>query len=125
MTTTTLCTEEEIAQLVRAFYARVRLDPHLGPIFDAHIADWNHHLEKLTTFWSAILRRTGRYTGAPMPKHIALPGLSAELFERWLAVFRETTAAQPNRAMGEHAYAMAERIAQSLWSGYQLSRAPR
>lgn len=124
MATSDLCTEEEIARLVHAFYAKVRRDHVLGPIFNAHIDDWDRHLAKLADFWSSILRRTGRFTGAPMPKHVALPGLSAELFERWLTLFEETTAAQPNRAMGEQAYAMAQRIAQSLWYGYQLSRDP-
>lgn len=121
---TGFCTEEEVWTLVHTFYARVRQDEELGPIFDAHIDDWDHHLAKLVDFWSAILRRTGRFTGAPMPKHAALPGLSAELFQRWLGLFRENAATQPNRAMAEQACAMAERIAQSLWMGYQISRDP-
>lgn len=124
MATSDLWTEEEITHLVHAFYAKVRRDDVLGPIFDAHIEDWDRHLAKLVDFWSSILRRTGRFTGAPMPKHAALPGLSADLFHRWLTLFLETTSAHPNQAMGEHAYAMAQRIAQSLWYGYQLSRDP-
>jgi hemoglobin len=119
-----LCTEAEISAMVHAFYARVRSDPVLGPIFNGHIQAWDPHLAKLVDFWSSILRGTGRFSGTPMPKHIALPGLSAELFERWLALFHETTAAQPNQAMGEHAYAMAQRIARSLWYGYQISHHP-
>ena len=124
MTATELCTEEEISRMVHAFYARVRQDDVLGPIFDTHVDDWDLHLDRLVDFWSAILRRTGRFTGAPMPKHAVLPGLTAELFERWLGLFREIADAQPNRAMGEQAQAMAQRIAQSLWMGYQASRDP-
>ncbi|WP_406625261.1 group III truncated hemoglobin [Acidovorax sp. SDU_ACID1] len=119
-----LCTEAEISELVHAFYARVRQDEVLGPIFDAHVDDWDHHLAKLVDFWSSILRRTGRFSGSPMTKHAALSDLSAELFHRWLALFRETAAEQPNRAMAAQACAMAERIAQSLWLGYQLNRSP-
>ncbi len=119
-----LCTEAEIAHMVHAFYAEVRRDDALGPIFNAHVDDWDHHLSMLVDFWSAILLRTGRVSGAPMPKHAALPGLNAALFERWLALFQATTAAQPNHAMGEQAYAMAQRIAQSLWYGYQTSQDP-
>jgi hemoglobin len=121
---TALCTEEEIVSLVHAFYARVRSDPQLGPIFDRHIADWDAHLGRLVDFWSSVLRRTGRFSGAPMPKHNALPDLSAELFERWLGLFAQTTAAQPNSALKAHADAAAGRIAQSLWYGYQLNRDP-
>lgn len=124
MTANALCTEEEVSTLVHAFYGRVREDAVLGPIFNRHVSDWDHHLAKLVDFWSAILLRTGRFTGAPMPKHAALPGLTAELFQHWLALFRETAGAQPNQAMGTQACAMAERIAQSLWMGYQISRAP-
>jgi hemoglobin len=122
--TSALCTEQEITDLVHAFYARVREDEALGPIFNAHIGDWDRHLARLVDFWSSLLLRTGRFTGAPMPRHIALPGLSAGLFERWLNLFREVSAAQPNRPMGEQAHEMARRIAQSLWMGYQMSRQP-
>ncbi len=120
-----LCTEEEVARLVHDFYDRVRQDETLGPIFEANVGDWDRHLAKLVDFWSSILLRTGRFTGAPMPKHAALPGLTAELFQRWLALFREVAAAQPNQAMGAQACVMAQRIAQSLWLGYQMSRDAR
>lgn len=120
-----LCTEEEVASLVHAFYARVRKDEVLDPIFGARIADWDHHLAKLVDFWSAILRRTARFSGTPMAKHAALPGLSLELFERWLGLFEITLTEQPNRAMADQALQAAHRIAQSLWSGYQMSRDPK
>ena len=119
-----LCTEAEVAALVHSFYASVRKDEVLGPIFDAHIDDWDQHLSQLVDFWSSILRRTGRFSGNPMPKHAALPTLSAALFQRWLRLFRENAATQSNQAMAEQACAMADRIAQSLWLGYQMSRDP-
>ena len=124
MNAPTPCTEEEVTCLVHDFYARVRDDAVLGPIFETHIDDWDRHLAKLVDFWSSILRRTGRFTGAPMPRHAALPGLDAALFHRWLALFRQTAAQQPNQAMAAQACAAAERIAQSLWMGYQMSRDP-
>ncbi|MCP5327718.1 MAG: group III truncated hemoglobin [Sinobacteraceae bacterium] len=124
MAAVVLCTEEEITALVHAFYAKVRRDAALGPIFEAHVDDWDHHLAKLVDFWSAILLRTGRFSGAPMPKHAALPGLNADLFKRWLALFLETTAEQPNREMGSQAYVAAQRVAQSLWYGYQYTHQP-
>lgn len=119
-----LCTEAEVTAMVRAFYADVRRDAVLGPIFNEHVDNWDHHLAKLVDFWSSVLRGTGRFTGAPMPKHAALPGLTPDLFQRWLALFRETTATLPNRAMGAQARLLAQRIARSLWYGYQLSRNP-
>lgn len=119
-----LCSEEEITALVHAFYARVRLDELLGPIFDAHVDDWPRHLVKLVDFWSSVLLRTGLFSGAPMPRHAALPGLHPALFRRWLALFRQTADEQPNQPMAAQACAAAERIAQSLWMGYQIMRSP-
>src|SRR5690606_7941927 len=94
-----ICTEDEIETLVYSFYDRVRADAELGPIFNAHIENWDTHLKKMVSFWSSMIRGTGTYSGTPMPKHIALPDLSAELFQQWLALFRETTQALSNQLL--------------------------
>ncbi|PAT40177.1 preprotein translocase subunit TatC [Vandammella animalimorsus] len=119
MTDDPICSEQEITELVQRFYARVRQDAQLGPIFEAHIDDWDEHLAKLMDFWSSILLRSGRFSGAPMPKHAALPGLTQALFRHWLELFAQTLAEQPNERLAEQAMAAARRIAQSLWMGYQ------
>jgi len=119
-----LCGEDEVVALVADFYSRIRDDEVLGPIFARHVRDWDRHLPKMVDFWSTALRRTGRYRGTPMPVHSALPGLDAAHFSRWLGVFRTTTAAQGNAALQARADELAERIAQSLWYGYQLHRRP-
>jgi len=124
MPTLDTCTEDEVRDLVYSFYAKVRCDEILGPIFNAHVSDWDHHLGKMVDFWSAILRGTARYHGTPMPKHAVLPDLSGELFQRWLSLFRDTAGSLNNLAMGKRAAEMAQRIAQSLWFGYQLHREP-
>ena len=36
--------EAFISRLVDEFYARVRLNPHLGPVFEAAVDDWPGHL---------------------------------------------------------------------------------
>ena len=82
--------EEMIRDLVHAFYARVRRDPILGPIFNARIDDWPHHLDKLCAFWSSVTLMTGRYKGTPMKVHAELPEATAGHFERWLALFQAT-----------------------------------
>lgn len=122
MPTPDLCTEEDVHRLVHGFYGRVRSDTVLGPIFDRHIQDWDPHLAKMVDFWSSALRGTARFRGAPMPKHIALPGLTADLFHRWLALFAQTTATLGNAAMQARANELAQRIADSLWYGYCISR---
>ena len=117
-----ICTEAEIRGLVHTFYAKARADAALGPVFEAQVHDRDEHLATLSDFWSAVLLGTRRFTGMPMPKHAAMPHLSAELFERWLALWGETLAALPNRALADAAGEMAKRMARSLWYGYQLSR---
>jgi hemoglobin len=116
-----LCTEEEIATLVQRFYARVRRDPQLGPLFNTRIHDWPAHEAKLCEFWSSALRGTRRFRGTPMPVHAALPGLSAELFGHWLQLFDATAATLANTALRERVTDLAHRIADSLWYGYQLA----
>ena len=119
-----LYTEEEIANLVHTFYAKARKDPGLGPIFEAHVIDWDAHFVQMINFWSAQLRGTSRFRGAPMPKHIALPDLNAALFERWLQLFRETTEEMGNPGLQQQANAIATFIAGRLWQGYQMSNYP-
>ena len=114
-----LCSEDEVARLVHAFYARVRGDARLGPVFEAHVDDWPAHLAQLVDFWSAMLRGTRRFHGAPVQRHNALPGLDAGMFERWLALFRQTTAELGNPAMQALADDMAERVAATLQARYR------
>lgn len=84
--------EDMIHAVVHGFYAGIRKDDLLGPIFNAAIApeDWPVHLAKMCDFWSATLLRTGRYDGRPLPPHLAIPGLGETHFRRWLTLFRET-----------------------------------
>jgi hemoglobin len=124
MSRSELCTEQEITTLVHGFYDRVRADPMLGPVFNTHISNWDTHLAIMVRFWSSLLLGSGTYSGTPMPKHVALPDLTADMFRHWLALFEQTTAALPNRVMAEKALDFAHRIARSLWFGYQMSNTP-
>lgn len=108
--------DDLIARLVDTFYARVRLDPELGPIFEGHVTDWDLHLSQMRLFWSSVALMSGRYHGRPMPKHMNLP-IDARHFDRWLALF-ETVACevcQPKAA--EHFLERARRIAENLEYG--------
>lgn len=83
---------EVIRAVVDDFYGRVRQDALLGPVFDAHVADWGPHLNKMYGFWSTVLLGDRQYTGNPFVKHHAISELSAGHFERWLNLFAETLA---------------------------------
>lgn len=86
--------EEDLTRLVDTFYARVREDPMLGPIFNGAIQDWPVHLAKLQAFWSSVMLTSGRYKGRPMPAHIRhAETITPDTFVRWLALWKETTEA--------------------------------
>ena len=63
-------TEASLGQLVDTFYARVRRDPLIGPVFNNAIDDWPDHLDRLQAFWSSVMLTSGRYKGRPLPAHI-------------------------------------------------------
>lgn len=84
-------TEEMIHDVVHAFYATIRTDPALGPIFKRVIGEnWDPHLAKMCDFWSSVLLMTGRFEGNPMAKHVAVGGIRPTHFARWLHLFRQT-----------------------------------
>ena len=109
-------TEALIERLVRRFYDRVRADSVLGPVFAERIADWEPHLQQMFAFWSSVALLTGRYHGRPMQKHAPLP-VSAEHFDRWLALFEETARELCSPAAADHFIERARNIAQSLEMG--------
>lgn len=107
--------DEGLGHLVEAFYARVRADEELGPIFKDVIADWPEHLGKLTDFWSSVMLTTGRYKGQPVPAHMKHRSrITPELFERWLGLWVETTDAVMEPAAARALQDKARRIAQNL-----------
>ena len=84
--------ERMIHDVVHGFYAAIRNDALLGPIFNGAIAPeaWPVHLAKMCDFWSSMLLKTGRYDGRPLPPHLRISGLGEEHFRRWLKLFRST-----------------------------------
>lgn len=83
-------TEAVIRDVVVEFYRRARRDDRLGPIFAAHVRDWDVHLARMVDFWSAALLRTGRYSGRPVERHRSVAGIAAGHFDRWIERFEET-----------------------------------
>lgn len=112
-----------ISLLVDSFYARVRGDDVLGPIFDARITDWPKHLHQMKHFWASVLHASGTFSGNPMQKHIAIPGIEAAEFRRWLALFDETLRAiEPSPEASALVAARARQIADSLLMGIRIHR---
>jgi hemoglobin len=81
--------ERMIQAVVDEFYAAVRLDGLIGPIFNSAIAPerWPARLDKLCDFWSGALLGSSRYDGRPLPPHLSIPDLGDQHFQRWLKLF--------------------------------------
>lgn len=117
-------TEEMIHEVVHGFYAKVRSDPALAPIFDGVIpADaWPAHLAKMCDFWSSVLLMSGRFKGTPMAAHARIADIRPTHFARWLHLFRQTVEALCPPPAAALFVAKSEMIAQSLQYGIAASR---
>ena len=108
-------TEADLQQLVDTFYAKVREDEAIGPLFNEAVDDWPHHLEKLSAFWSSVMLTTGRYKGSPMMAHLRHSGaIEPAMFDRWLELWSETAGELLSAEDAAAVVAKAERIAESL-----------
>lgn len=117
-TTTPPLDEAQLRRMVERFYALVRADPELGPIFEARLAGrWPAHLDKMVDFWSSALLRTGRYAGNPRAAHAAIPGLGPEHFARWLVLFEGCLAELFEPATAASILARAQAMAEGLQRG--------
>lgn len=93
----TIQNRSDVSQLVNLFYAKIRKDELLGPIFNKHIADkeWPAHLSKLTDFWETNLFGIIKFKGNPSAKHINVDAQSDYTIEqnhfgKWLQLWFET-----------------------------------
>jgi hemoglobin len=113
--------EASVARLVRTFYGRAREDDLIGPIFNRAVADWDHHIGKITDFWSSMMLKTGRYDGRPMRPHLVLP-LTPAHFDRWLLLFEQTARDIFSADVAEAFMIRARRIADSFEMGIATTR---
>ena len=122
MTAAAEISEEALGRLVGRFYARVRQDPLLGPVFNGAIDDWPEHLERLQAFWSSVMLTSGRYKGRPLPAHLKhADAMTPERFARWLALWKETSEELFGPGPAAALQAKAARIAESLSLGVQFA----
>jgi hemoglobin len=106
---------DEIAEMVRRFYADVAQDDLLGPMFnDVAQVDWCEHLPKLTAFWCRALLAQPGYEGNPYRAHMLVhtrrPFTRAH-FERWLELFHETLDLGWSGPRVEQAKSLARKVA--------------
>jgi len=91
---TTELSRVTIEHLIRTFYTRVAQDDLIGPLFRTVLVDqwaWQSHCETMVKFWESLLLGSKTYRGRTVAKHQMLPTLSGAMFDRWHALFEETT----------------------------------
>ncbi len=81
---------DDVKLLVNNFYAKVRDNSLLSPIFNGVIKNnWPAHLEKMYGFWQTILLDSPAYSGSPFLKHAKLP-IEKQHFDAWISLFNAT-----------------------------------
>jgi hemoglobin len=112
-------TQERLATLVHAFYADVRADPLLGPVFEQALADrWEPHLERMVAFWSTVALGSKSFTGNVFGKHMALADVTPAHFAAWVRLWGEHTERLFHAKDARELQITAHGIARNLFQGY-------
>jgi hemoglobin len=107
---------------VKWFYAKVRYEPALEPIFTAHVPVWSEHIENITQFWYRMTGGPSAWSGG-MGRHFFLH-LTPEHFAVWLGVWDENCRELlPEREAGEMS-GLAHRIGDDLQAMLQRRGIP-
>lgn len=112
----------ELESLLDAFYAKVRVDPLIGPKFnEVAKVDWEEHLPKIYNFWDTLLFGAENYRGRPFPPHVPLD-LEPEHFQRWLQLFFETVDERHQGFKADEAKTRAFNIGRNFLANLQAIR---
>jgi hemoglobin len=107
---------DSITALVHGFYADVRADPLLGPVFTQAIgAHWDAHLARMVDFWSTVALGSKRYRGNVAARHLALEGITPAHFAAWVRLWAEHTDARFPPAIAQQLQQTAHGVARNLF----------
>ena len=120
---------QQIEAVVETFYARVRDNAVLGPVFfesltrDAEI--WRVHEAKIARFWANAILHERSYDGNPMLVHSGISALKPQMFETWLALFSETLNDLLPEPLARAWSELAHRIGRGLRIGVEQAQQPQ
>jgi hemoglobin len=103
---------EDLYDTLVAFYDLVETEPLLAPYFAG--IDMRAHMPRIESFWATLLFHTSSYSGSAFQPHLAMPGLTGRLFERWVATLEATVDARFAGPTANQMKALAHRIAYSM-----------
>jgi hemoglobin len=92
---------------LKNFYASVRVDPLIGPIFNGVIEDWSAHIDKIAGFWSLQMGGPSDYRGGLMARHFPL-SLKSEHFDAWLGLWERSCRAHFEEPEAEEVVQLAQ-----------------
>jgi hemoglobin len=116
---TATTTRSQLEQLVHEFYDDVRADELLGPVFERAIgAHWTVHLARMVEFWSTVMLGTRSFRGNVFAKHMAIPGVQPQHFERWLSLWHRHTGRLFPPAVAAELQQVAQGVGRNLHYGY-------
>ena len=122
-------TADEITRVMTKFYARIRVHPELGPVFNGILghdrATWDTHEDKIAGFWRNALLREQSYSGNPMQVHLATPQILDAHFPLWLDLFDEVLTIELPAETAAAWSALAHRIARGFRMRMSEDRAPK
>lgn len=108
----------DVETLVTAFYRDAFADPLIGPVFtEVAKLDLGRHLPIMCDFWETVLFKAGLYRRNAMQVHLVLHArhpLTAEHFDRWLALWSATLDARFEGPVAERAKHHAAQIAAGM-----------
>lgn len=108
-----------IATLVHDFYADIRRDSMLQPVFDGAIgAHWEPHLARMVDFWCSVMLSSGDFKGNVFGKHMQLQGIEMAHFRRWLGLFETHARRLFDAEVADKFMLAARRISASLQYGF-------
>ena len=112
-------TRERLSALVHAFYADVRADALLGPVFEQALADrWEPHLDRMVEFWSTVALGSKSFSGNVFGKHMALEGVTPAHFSAWVGLWGTHTERLFAPDDARELQFTAHGIARNLFQGY-------
>ena len=102
-----------LQKLLRHFYADVRQNNTIGPIFNRKIENWPEHVATIAEFWSRLTGGPSEYAGGMPAKHLPL-GIDGRHFAEWLQLWDFNCARylkpQEAKEMSELAHGIGERL---------------
>lgn len=110
---------ESLTALVHGFYADVRADALLGPVFEEALRDrWEPHLARMVDFWCTVALGSKRFRGNVLGKHMALQGVTPAHFAAWVRLWGEHTHRLFAPEVAQDLQVTAHGIARNLFFGY-------